>query len=218
MAAIIFISGLLVGSMTSSRKLTDVRELQDSLRSDTLDLEILYAVLEQDPCAYVNTTPLTDQLYDIAVRLDYMEGLLGKTDENVLRLKKYYSLLELRQWMFERHMRDQCNQDKHFILYFYSNEPGSCPQCEEQGFVLSYLRKRFGEKIAIYSFDVSTDSEAVQALIRRYEVETLPSVVIDDELYEGFQSLEALEDLLMSPPPDYVRELLVGGNESPSTS
>lgn len=189
---IIFIAGLFVGSLLSTEKLTNVRNLQDSLRSDTLDLEVLYAVLEKDPCAFINTSSLTEQLYDIGIKLDYMEGILGKNDEQVLRLKKYYSLLQIRQWLFEGRALAECEQDTHTLLYFYDNEPGVCDSCQEQGFILSYLREEYG--ISIYSFDVHTDSQALDAIMSRYEVVETPTIVFDDEVLVGFQTTRSLEE------------------------
>jgi len=191
---IIFFFGALLGFVTSSEKLSDVRDLQDSLRSDTLDLETLYAVLENNPCEFVNTTPLSDQLYDIAKRLDFMESQLGKDNDDVLQLKKYYSILQLRQWMFEERVQETCSENKSIILYFYNNEPGECSSCEEQGFILSYIREKHPET-SIYSFDVRTESEAVQALVRRY-VDTTPTIVIDEKIIEGFQTRDAIETIL----------------------
>lgn len=192
--ATIFFFGALLGFVTSSEKLDDVRNMQNTLRSDTLDLETLYAVLENNPCEFVNTTPLSDQLYDIAKRLDFMESQLGKNNEDVLQLKKYYSILQLRQWMFEERVQETCFENKSIILYFYNNKPGECPSCEEQGFILSYIREKYPDT-SIYSFDVRTESEAVQALVRRY-VDTVPTLVVNEEVIEGFQSRDAIETIL----------------------
>lgn len=192
--AIIFFFGALLGFVTSSEKLDDVRNMQNTLHSDTLDLETLYAVLESNPCEFVNTTSLSDQLYDVAKRLDFMESQLGKNNEDVLQLKKYYSILQLRQWMFEERLQETCSENKSIILFFYNNQPGECPTCEEQGFILSYVREKHPET-SIYSFDVRTESEAVQALVRRY-VDTVPTIVLDDEVIEGFQSKESIETIL----------------------
>ncbi len=191
---VIFLFGLFVGAFFSSEKIADVRDMQETLRSDTLDLETLYSVLESNPCEYVNTTPLSDQLYDVAKRLDFMESQLGKNNDDVLQLKKYYSILQLRQWMFEERVQETCFENKSIILYFYDNEPGVCPECEEQGFILSYIREKY-PTVSIYSFDVRTESEAVQALVRRH-VEEVPTIVFDEEVITGFQSRDDLEELI----------------------
>lgn len=204
MTITIFLFGLLVGSVFTSQKLADVRDLQDGLRSDTLDLEVVYTLLEQNPCEYVNMSLLVEDLQDVAERVDYLEGELGKDDENVLRLKKYYSLLQLRQWLFEERVRAECAQNKTVVLYFYDNEPGACPNCEEQGFILSYLRKKYPEQLSVYSFDVKTESEAVQAVIRRYGINSVPTVVLNEELLTGFQSTEQLEELIIPAAQEVV--------------
>ena len=194
LTTLVFLLGLLVGFYFSSEKIEDVRYLQDGLRSDTLDLEVLYTVLENEPCEFVNTTPLSDQLYDIAQRLDFMESQLGKNNEDVLQLKKYYSILQLRQWMFDERVREECSLEKNIILYFYDNEEGACESCQEQGFILSYLREKYPH-LSVYSFDVQTDSQAVQVLVRRY-VDEVPTIIFDEEIITGFTRRSDLESRL----------------------
>ena len=50
-----------------------------------------------------------------------------------------------------------------FILYFYSNA-GDCPQCSQEGDVLTYLRGEYPD-LRVYSFDYNLDLSALHTLI-----------------------------------------------------
>lgn len=187
----IFIFGLLVGSWTSTRKLQSVRVLQDDLRAETLDFETQYDLLRDEPCTFGNTSTLINELYELSLRLDFMEQILGPRDKRVLALKSYYSLLELRHWLFLKRLQQRCGRNYTLILYFYSNKKGECPACDEQGFVLTWLRKNH-PNVQVFSFDVNLPLNSLDTIKQRYGVEKLPFIVIDDKSYAGFQSKEAL--------------------------
>lgn len=192
---LIFTTGIIIGSWTSNNKLIDLQELQEDLRSETLDTEVQYSIIEQNPCEYINTTTITEQLNDIALKLDYMENILGSNDKRVIDLKKYYSLLEIRQWLFHQKVNLECKDKKDLILYFYSNKKGTCDDCEEQGFILSYLRKKYSN-ILIYSFDFDLESHALDSLKKQYEITTIPTLIINENKYEGFLSTADIEEYI----------------------
>lgn len=193
---IIFIAGILIGNTTSEHKLEEVKNLQDILKTETLDIELQYTLSEEEPCEYLNTTPLTKQLYDIAVKLTYMENILGKNNEEVIQLKKYYSLLEISNWLFEKKLNKLCNKNIAPILYFYSNL-GDCEVCDEQGFVLTYLREKYESQILIYSFDINLELESLNFIKKKYNITTkTPTIIIKEKKYEGFISREELERII----------------------
>lgn len=187
----IFVLGLVIGSYNTGKKLTNLTNLQEDLKTHTLDVEMQYQLLAEDPCAYINMTPLTDELYDISLKLDYMENVLGAEDANVKRLKEYYSLLELRHWLFLKKVNKQCGRNDTLILYFYSNK-GDCPECEQQGFVLSYLRKVHPD-LYVYSFDINLKTNAVDTIKKKYRVKKAPFIVINSIPKEGFLAKDELE-------------------------
>ena len=199
--ALLFGAGVVLGTMFASKKVSTLTALQDDLRTNTLDIETQFAIAEQDPCTFVNTSTLADQLYEIGTKLDYLESMLGKDDEYVLRLKKYYSILEVREWLFERKVREECTVKKDLILYFYSREESACPTCEEQGFILSYLRKKYDTTLRIYSFAKDIDSEAIKLLVRQYRITAAPGIVINGAPLLGFQTTDEIEALLNTGPP-----------------
>lgn len=192
---LVFLLGLILGNYVSSLKLDKVESMENDLRTDTMAVEMQYLLLAEDPCRAVNTTPLTNDLQDIASRLDYMENRLGDDNPEVLRLKEYYSLLELRHWLFIRKTNEECFQNQSLVLYFYSNDE-DCPSCEEQGFVLTYIRKNY-PWVNVYSFDVNIDNPALDTVKDLYGVQSAPTVVIDGKTYDHFIAKDEIESIIL---------------------
>jgi hypothetical protein len=82
-----------------------------------------------------------------------------------------------------------------FILYFYSNA-GDCPDCEEQGYVLTGLSETY-PALRIYSFDYNLDVSALQTLLSINAVEgTLPALVVNGRVHYGFKTRGEIEKIL----------------------
>lgn len=202
---LIFLIGILVGNYFASQKLNKVDEIEQKLKIDTLGTELQFMLISEDPCGFVNSTSLTEEIHELGVKLDYMENILGKDDNSVLNLKEYYWILELRQWVLEKQINEICNQTNTLILYFYSNDEEQCGQCEEQGYILTYLRKNY-EDLNIYSFDIDAENPAVKTIKEMYAVTETPTVIINDQKMGGFASKDLLVAALENHTASYAEE------------
>jgi hypothetical protein len=201
---LVFLIGLMIGSYMTGKKLQQVEELEQNLRMDTMAMELQYLFLSQEPCE-TETGLITDELYKIGDRLDFMENSLGADNPQVQSLKNYYSLLEIRHWLFLRTINERCDHDTHFILYFYSADEEDCPKCVEQGYALTFLRKEF-PNVRVYSFDIDLSNPGVDLVKQTYmkgEGE-LPILIVGNQTIYGFRDKGELMDML--------------GLESPSAS
>jgi hypothetical protein len=190
---VVFLFGILLGNFFTEQKFENVESIEENLRIQTAGAELQYMLLLQEPCKYINSTPIAEELYMLGERLDYMEAQRGETDADVLRLKSRYSLLELRDWLFILKTNEQCRANNVPVLYFYSNA-GDCPQCKEQGYTLTYLRRKYPE-LRVYAFDVNVDNPALDTVKRIYGVNSTPTLAIFNETY-GFMDIDQLQALL----------------------
>jgi hypothetical protein len=202
--ALIFIVGILIGNYFSSQKMQQIDYIGQDLRMDTIAMELQYELVAEDPCENINSTLLADELYEMASKLDYMENRLGEDDMNVLDLKEYYSLLELRHWLFMKKTQKECNETNALVLFFYNNEE-LCKSCKEQGFILTWVRRNYHD-VYIYSFDYSIDNAAVDTVKRLYEIEGTPAVVIGKDTYNEFVSKKEIEKKLRDMGIERIRE------------
>ncbi len=191
---IIFGAGMLLGNTIASNKFTSLENMGQDLRTDIIALELQQDLIAADPCGGASLMPLSEQLYTLGTRLDFMENRLGKNNAEVIRLKQYYSLLEIRHWLYLSRINEICNQSSVLILYFYSNL-GDCPRCEEQGYVLSYLHDKY-DSLMIYSLDLNMENVVLETIKKNYDIKTAPSLVINGDIHEGFNSRNQIEAVI----------------------
>lgn len=191
---LIFIVGVIVGNYFSSQKLNQIDYIGQDLKTDTVAMELQYELIAENPCQDVNATPLADELYEMASKLDYMENQLGEDNRDVKDLKEYYSLLELRHWLFMKKTAKECNYTNVPILFFYTNEE-ECGECKEQGFILTWARRNYAD-VYIYSFDYSIENTALETVKKLYKIEGTPSIVLGKDTFNRFVSKKEIERIL----------------------
>ena len=125
-------------------------------------------------------------------KLEWSQNNLGATEE-VSYLRKYYSLLQIKDYLLTKKISARCGTKASFILYFYTTAE-NCSECERESLVLLSLRGKYPE-LRVYSFDYSTELSAVESMLKIYKIKDteLPALVIDDDVLTGFRSIEELE-------------------------
>src|SRR3989344_1333685 len=190
--ATLFLTASYLSGYFSNRKIGELKLTQDKLAIDILSSETQYALLSDLSCRNVSGTLLSDELAELGKKLEWGEENLGDSEE-VRNLKRYYSLLEIKDYLLAKKISERCRVKSAFILYFYTTLE-KCKECEREGLVLTALRDKYPE-LRVYSFDYSTDLSAVQSMLNIFKIEDtkLPALVIEDEVLTGFHSLEELE-------------------------
>ncbi len=175
----------------NNARLAELKSLEDQLTIDALSLETQFSLLENAPCDNAtSTTEFITELGDLGARLAYTEEQLGSTNEQVIRLKKQYSLLEIRHYLATKRLAAVCGTKPVTVLYFYSNE-GECPDCDKAGYALSYLRDTYPH-LRVYSFDYHLDLGALRTLVAvdKIQADELPAFVINGKYSHGFTDLK----------------------------
>ncbi len=200
---IIFAFGFGLSDYINQKKLSKLNDLRQDLQLDILSAETQFSILETAICQNVNHSSLTSELYAIGERTAYMEEALGHDNLQVIRLKKNYSLLEIKNWLLTKKAKDQCQAKLIPILYFYSNHE-DCPTCAKQGYVLTYFREKY-PFLRIYSFDYNLNLSALNTLKSLYRLgDQLPILIIGESTYSGFKDKEEIENIL----PEIFKDLI----------
>jgi hypothetical protein len=193
----IFGTALYVSSYFNERRIEEIRSLEERISVDILSLETQFDLLEELSCEEIKRNPvLTRELSNLAQRLDYTENQLGTTNQEVVRLKKSYSLLLIKDSILMRRIAEQCDTEPIFIFYFYSNQ-GDCDECTRQGYVLTDLQKEYPQ-LRVYAFDYHLDLSALLTLQSIYGIDgtQLPALVINDKVYYGLNDQETIEKIV----------------------
>lgn len=197
--AAIFATAFFTSTFFSNKRVEDVKSIQDNIAIDILSSETQFDLLKEVPCSNVSDSMLSPELSALGDKLSKTENDRGSTDEDIVYLKKYYSLLEIKDYILSKKLAAQCGQAKKpvFIIYFYSNK-GDCADCEREGYVLTRLKEMYPD-LRVYSFDYNLPLSAIDSMKTIYKVKSsLPAIVIEDKTYTGFKSVEDLEKLLPS--------------------
>lgn len=183
------------------QRVAQLNELQTRLATDTLSIETQFALLEEAGCENLSEgNTLSQEMANLGERLSFAESQVGTDDEQVIELKKQYTLLQIRDYLLTKQLAETCNVDPTVALYFYSNEPNTCEDCDRASYALSYLHET-NPALRVYSFDYNLDLGALKTLISVEKVRPeFPAFVIDGVQVYGF---EDVEDFKLNFPEDY---------------
>ena len=187
----LFLSAFWVSNYFTGRKIDQVKIAEDKISLDLMSSEIQFSLLQEMSCKDVSTNALSSELNSLAEKISYSESNIGTENSNVVSLKKYYSILEIKDYLLMKRITERCGQKSVFVLYFYDND--TCADCTKQGYVLTSLKEKY-PALRVYSFDYNLDLSAIKAMISIYNVpDKMPALVINGKVYSGFQSIETVE-------------------------
>ena len=190
----IFITAISISSWFDNQRLTEVRTLQDSVSINILSSETQFNLLKDAACTDLFTSNLGQELGNLSDHLSYIESIGHRNDTDVITLKRYYSILEIKDYLLINSTATKCPNRPIPILYFYE---ANCPDCDRQGEVLTYLRQHHPDTLRVYSFDYNLDVSALKTLANIHKIaEPLPALIINDKTYNGFHSIEDIETLV----------------------
>lgn len=191
----IFMTAFFLGDFFSKRKVVEIKDIQDSIAIDILSSETQFSLLSELSCQDVSSANLSDELASIAEKIEFTEKNSSVNATKLIELKKYYTLLEIKDFILTRKIAERCGKKISPILYFYTTKD-NCSECTRQGYVLSELRAR-NDHLRVYSFDYALATPALKSLISLYKVRDteLPTLVIGEKKYTGFQDIETLSAL-----------------------
>jgi len=195
--AVIFATALYVSNYFQNRRMAEIRETQENISIDILSLETQFDLLTQRSCEDITeSTILPSELRTLAERLSYMESQRTTPRDDLLRLKRFYSLLQIKDILLMKEIAAKCGLKPVTILYFYSNEENACEDCEKQGYVLTALGEEYPQ-LRVYSFDYNLDVSALQTLISIQSVKNeLPALVVNNKVYYGYKDQDDITKIL----------------------
>ncbi len=178
-------------------RIADITATEQSVSIDILSSETQFELLGNLDCKTIEENDiLSDELNSLASRLSVAEQNLGSDNKQVILLKKQYSLLEIKDYLLLQQISKKCDLKPVSILYFYSNA-GDCPECNEAGQVLTYLRQTY-PGLRVYSFDYNLDLSALKTLQSLNKVSgPLPAYIINGRApIFGFKPLDELQKIM----------------------
>jgi hypothetical protein len=195
--AIIFAGMLYINNILDEKRFGDTKAIQDQIALDLLSSETQFNLLKETSCKNVNGSILSKELNSLSTKLTYLEANdAGNKSDELVYLKKYYSLLQIKDSLLMKQLSQKCSSKPISVLYFYGDKK-DCPACEDMSFVLTHLREQYPD-LRIYSFDTNLNLSAIDTLksIYKIDVHQLPAIVYNDDSYTGFKTIEEMKKII----------------------
>ncbi len=190
----IFLAGFFIGYYISEIRMREMVSSYDIIATKIDGILLQTKILEEDLCGY-NILEMNREKVEIGKQVEEIEAIRGKRDKEVLRLVEKYSLFSINHLLLVEKWKRECKGNVSILIFFYSNLENTT-ESEKQGYVLNNIYLKHPEKIVIYAFDVDIDNPAINALKRKYNITSAPTLVINGKVYPGFQSKEKIEGLI----------------------
>lgn len=216
------ITVLLIGTVVyainylNQQRIEQLSDIQNRLATDTLSVETQFALLESAPCEDIaEGNTLSQEVNDLGDRLSVAESQLGTTNKQVIQLKEQYTLLQIRDYLLTQRLTQTCGIKPTVVLYFYSDKPGACPDCNRASYALSYLHT-LNPQLRVYSFDYNLDLGALDTLESVEKIQpNFPAFVINGKRSYGFTTLDEFEKLF---PKDFFASSTASSTTSTTSS
>ena len=196
-SALLFMSGIGVGYTLNKEKLSGIEKHMDTVIKDMQDFQLQFLFFdvlgENATCPLLENTlsRINEESYEIGTRLDqYAQVNEIKDEREYETLKREYSRILVSYWLLANKLKEVCSSSASTVIFFIGK---NCKECDNQAFVLTYLKEKLGEKILIFTLDLSLDEPSIEVLKEYYNVTKYPSLVIDGKMFSGFVPLETIK-------------------------
>jgi len=198
-SSLLFFVGLLMGLQFSYYGMSEIEKGFEELKNEEYIMEILILMDESDEysCAFYDRqmAEFSYETWQFGKMLDRAENAKGKLDPEVMELKSSYALMEFRDSLLLKQIKDKCNISKIIIYYFYSNGEDYDPRTD-QGKVLDRIWENNPGKIVIYSFDVNAQSPVIDLMREKHNITSVPAMIINDHKYGGYRKYDELNGII----------------------
>ena len=191
---LVFSGGIIVGIGIENLRLNSAKQitLSEKVTLRSLQLQQNYISSGITDCKTLNTileNNINELEKKVAIIIDYKKKALFNEDEFKLQLQDYF-LTEIQFYLLAQEIEKKCPQNNIKVIYFYDENKD-----ETQGDILVYLKKKFDNKLLIFSLDSGfTQEPMIKTLLTYYNITEYPAVVIEDKVLQGHQSTEQLMD------------------------
>jgi hypothetical protein len=119
---VVFSAAFFISNYINKKKTEELKVSIDKIAVDILSYETQYDLLKDSSCKNYDGLSLRSELDSLGSRLDFMESQVGEDNPDVSRLKRYYSILEIKDYLLKKRMSEGCRLNSVLVLYFYAEK------------------------------------------------------------------------------------------------
>ena len=197
--SLVFIIGVFIGMRQGFDAVTTLDQDYESISMSSAMMDSLFLMEDagmnssQSCEAYTSLFErFSSEIAEFNHRMWDMENRLGKDNPSLLSLKDKFNTLEVRNYLLLKKMDKACNENHTTILYFYSNKNYD-PERDQGKIIQETIDK---DKTIVYHFDTDISNPSVEMLIKHYQIFVAPSIVVNEQMYSGYQDKEDFEKII----------------------
>jgi len=190
---------LYLGSGLSDHKVNslrdDVKQIEVEQRSHSLGLQLAESV-EGQRCEAMRrwVESSVPEIQNLRQEVATYESSSKVENTDYELVKKRYMNLVIQNLIEVRQMEEKCGEDRVNVVYMYTKN--DCGRCDDQGTVLTYYRRNYDEQVLVHPLDTDLKMKSIEFMEDFYNIEQYPALIIEGEVYEGFQDREKLGEIL----------------------
>jgi hypothetical protein len=187
----IFLTAFYVSEFFGEKKAEHLKDIEKKISLDILSSETQYDLLKEASCENLGDNVLSKEINELARKIQVVEEERGNSNEQIVYLKDYYALLQIKDYLLSKRVAEKCGKKSVFIIYFYGTET-ECVKCKEEEYVLDYLRTTYPD-LRVYAFDYNSKLSAVDTILSLYKAKgSLPLLIVNGSSHNGFQTREEI--------------------------
>jgi len=196
---VVFSLGVGLGFLINNEKYDIIKSDLESLKLQQRDIEtemMLTNSLGANSCNTLNyeIEKTATQSAELGQKVSYYDNEMIKNPD-FYTIKRNYILNLIQLWSYWELFKKNCNSSVNTVLYFYAIK--NCDDCQAQGFILSFLKEKYPDKIMTFALDKDEDLYSLNLIKNVYNVTKAPTLIINSKKYEGLKDINALKDLLI---------------------
>ena len=189
---LVFGGGVILGFTLDDVRLEDSKQLalKEKVNLRSIQLQQQYIDSGQADCKTLNKV-LEENINQLARKMEtvqeYDKNSVFNQEEFDLQLQDYF-LTEIQFLLTSEEIDQKCSRDSVKVVYFYDEN-----NQDTQGDILAYLKKKFGSRLLVFSFDSTFQHEPmIPILLSSHEITKYPSLVVNGKTYSGHQPVKKL--------------------------
>ncbi len=203
LTVLVFFFGILIGVAFENSQQQRINEYYMKSEISLIDILAMNSIsdIKNIDCEFLIESNLNfaDRIYSEAVLLEKYENAKKITDSIELAHKKY-DLFRVFLWIDSIRILEKCGRSFSSVVYLYDTNPNDLELKATQGVwsrILFDLKQEKNNEIVLIPIGVDGSLESVNLMVKRFEIEQLPAVVINNEyVITELSSVKELEKYL----------------------
>lgn len=141
---------------------------------------------------------LQNNIYNAYAGIDYVNTLLKEYHASEMINPNFYTeqeqkLITLSTLLLKTIKTEFSDKN---IIYFYCESHNS--ECDYEAFVLSYISNKYRDNIFVIGFDSLSNHPLVRMMMKKYSVDSVPFMVVNDFIVRGFKNAKEMEAIVLN--------------------